>query len=76
MPKSRQRGGAKAHRKRIAARNNKLGVLRKQMQKQYSTMLEQKLKEFEQKLSADTENQVSDVQDVEVTNAPTIEENQ
>jgi hypothetical protein len=37
-------------------------------------MLEQKLKEFEQKLSADTENQVSDVQDVEVTNAPTVEE--
>ena len=76
MPKSRNRGGAKAHRKRVAKRNDKLGVLRKQMQKQYTTMLEQKLKEFEQKLSAETENQVSDVQDVEVTNTPTVEENQ
>ena len=74
MPKSRQRGGAKAHRKRIAARNAKLGVLRKQMQKQYTDMLEQKLKEFEQKVSADTENQVSDVQDVEVENTPIVEE--
>ncbi len=71
MPKSRQRGGAKAHRKRIAARNAKLGVLRKKMQKEYTSMLEQKLKEFEQKVSADTENQVSDV---EVESAPTVEE--
>jgi hypothetical protein len=74
MPKSRQRGGAKAHRKRIVARNAKLGVLRKQMQKQYTDMLEQKLKEFEQKVSADTENQLSDVQDVEVENTPIVEE--
>ena len=36
-------------------------------------MLEQKLKEFEQKVSADTENQVSDV---EVESVPTVEEQQ
>lgn len=68
MPKSKQRGGAKAHRKRIAARNTKLGVLRKKMQKEYSSMFEEKLKDLEQKFSGETENQDSGVEET-----PTID---
>lgn len=74
MPKSRQRGGAKAHRKRIAARNAKLGLLRKQMQKQYSGMLEEKLKELEQKFSGETQEPISD--EIVMEEIPTVGDGQ
>ena len=74
MPKSRQRGGAKAHRKRIAARNAKLGLLRKQMQKQYSGMLEEKLKELEQKFSGETQESISE--EIAMEEIPTVGDGQ
>lgn len=57
MPQSRKRGGKKAHNKRVKARNQKLELDRKKMNKLYSEMMEQKLKEFTDKFSGLTENE-------------------
>jgi len=64
MPKSRKRGGEKAHRKRIQRRNQKLGIQQKQMQKMFDNLrnfnpsdLEESLK----KISAMTENESSEI---------------
>ena len=59
MAKSRNRGGAKAHRKRVQKRNEKLGIQKKQFQKAFSQMYESKMKELQEqfdKLSAMTES--------------------
>jgi DNA-directed RNA polymerase beta subunit len=55
MPKSRKRDGVKAHRKRVASRNQ---IIKSQMRKKYQ-MLEDAMKEQIEKirsLSAETEN--------------------
>jgi len=46
MPKSRNRGGAKAHRKRVKARKNRLQVQQKQFQEKMIEMMNQQ-KELE-----------------------------
>jgi deoxyadenosine/deoxycytidine kinase len=56
MPKSKLRGGAKAHKARVAKRNERLKVERKQAQKQYLQLMEQRLQEFQNKFSGMTEN--------------------
>jgi len=59
MAKSRNRGGAKAHRKRVQKRNEKLGIQKKQFQKAFSQMYETKMNELKEqfeKMSAETEN--------------------
>ena len=45
---------AKEHRKKVAKRNERSAVQKKQFQKQYTELLEQKLKEYQAKL---TENE-------------------
>lgn len=69
MAKSRNRGGAKAHRKRVQKRNEKLGIQKKQFQKVFTQMYETKMKELQEKfeqLSATTEN--SELTNDEVNN--------
>jgi hypothetical protein len=43
MPKSKLRGGAKAHNKRVATRNNTLRGLRKKAQAEYQEMFEKQM---------------------------------
>ena len=41
----------KEHRKKVAKRNEKIATQKKQFQKQYTQLLEQKLKEYQAKLT-------------------------
>jgi len=41
----------KEHRKKVAKRNERIAVQKKQFQKQYTQLLEQKLKEYQAKLT-------------------------
>ena len=43
MPKSKLRGGAKAHKKRVVTRNNALKGLRKKAQAEYTEMFEKQM---------------------------------
>jgi hypothetical protein len=43
MPKSKLRGGAKAHKARVATRNNALKGLRKKAQAEYTEMFEKQM---------------------------------
>ena len=43
MPKSKLRGGAKAHNKRVTTRNNTLRGLRKKAQAEYQEMFEKQM---------------------------------
>jgi len=43
MPKSKLRGGAKAHKARVATRNNSLKGLRKKAQAEYTEMFEKQM---------------------------------
>lgn len=60
MPKSRKRGGEKAHRKRVQARNNKIKNQRNQMQKLWEEEMMKRLEEMNKNTSGDTENQEID----------------
>jgi len=60
MPKSRKRGGEKAHRKRVQARNNKIQNQRNQMQKLWEEEMMKRLEEMNKTTSGDTENQEID----------------
>ena len=46
MPKSKLRGGAKAHKLRVATRNNALRGLRKKAQVEYQEMFEKQMEEL------------------------------
>jgi hypothetical protein len=46
MPKSKLRGGAKAHKARVATRNNTLKGLRKKAQAEYQEMFEKQMEEL------------------------------
>jgi hypothetical protein len=46
MPKSKLRGGAKAHKTRVATRNNTLRGLRKKAQAEYQAMFEKQMEEL------------------------------
>ena len=46
MPKSKLRGGAKAHKLRVATRNNALRGLRKRAQAEYQEMFEKQMEEM------------------------------
>ena len=50
---------AKAHRAKVAKRNERLKIERKQAEKQYVQMMEEKLIEFQKKFSGLTENDES-----------------
>ena len=46
MPKSKLRGGAKAHKTRVETRNNLLRGLRKKAQAEYTEMFEKQMEEM------------------------------
>ena len=49
MPKSKLRGGAKAHKARVTTRNNALRGLRKKAQAEYTEMFEKQMEELKSK---------------------------
>jgi hypothetical protein len=61
MPKSKKRGGAKAHRKRVQARNSSIRGAQRRFQEQYNAEIMRQIDAFKQQMSANTEN------DMEVT---------
>ena len=79
MPKSKLRGGAKAHKARVATRNNSLRGLRKRAQAEYQEMFEKQMEE----LKAQYQNEngettelnaevVGDVNEINVTDAEVV----
>ena len=58
MPKSRLRGGAKAHRKRVQKRNNTITNQRSKMQQMFEEEMMKKMEEL--RGSGETENQEID----------------
>jgi hypothetical protein len=56
MPKSKNRGGAKAHRKRVQSRNNRIKGIQRKLQEQYTAEMTKQLEEYRKSLSAETEN--------------------
>lgn len=72
MPKSRQRGGAKAHRKRVQKRNERIGIEKRQFQKKFNEVYEAKYKEIEEqfnKMTAQTENSTVEEFEPEIDSA-------
>jgi hypothetical protein len=79
MPKSKLRGGAKAHKTRVTHRNNTIRGLKKKAQAEYQEMFEKQMEE----LKAQYQNEngettelnaevVGDVTDINVTDAEVI----
>ena len=60
MPKSKLRGGAKAHKKRVETRNNSLRGLRKKAQAEYKEMFEKQMEE----LKAQYQNEKGEMMDI------------
>lgn len=61
MPKSKLRGGAKAHRKRVQARNNDIRSAQRKFQEQYNAEIMKQIDAYKKQMSADTENNVESV---------------
>jgi len=59
MPKSRKRGGEKAHRKRVQERNNKIQNQRTRMQKLWEEEMMKRMQEMNSQ-SGSTENEEID----------------
>jgi len=53
MAKSRLRGGAKAHRKRVQKRNEKMGLMKKQFETKYNKLLEEQMTLLKEKMEQD-----------------------
>jgi len=79
MPKSKLRGGAKAHKTRVTTRNNSLRGLRKKAQAEYTEMFEKQMETM--KAQYQTENGetmdinaevVSDVNDINIVDAEVV----
>ena len=87
MPKSKLRGGAKAHKTRVATRNNTLRGLRKKAQAEYQEMFEKQMESLKAQyqnengetteLNAEVVGEVSviNVTDVEVVTPEVTDEN-
>jgi hypothetical protein len=87
MPKSKLRGGAKAHKTRVATRNNTLRGLRKKAQAEYQEMFEKQMESLKAQyqnengetteLNAEVVGEVSDINvtDVEVITPEVTDEN-
>jgi hypothetical protein len=87
MPKSKLRGGAKAHKTRVATRNNTLRGLRKKAQAEYQEMFEKQMESLKAQyqnengetteLNAEVVGEVSDINvtDVEVVTPEVTDEN-
>ena len=87
MPKSKLRGGAKAHKTRVTHRNNTFRGLRKKAQAEYQEMFEKQMEELKvqyqnengetTELNAEVVGDVSDINvtDVEVLTPEVTDEN-
>jgi hypothetical protein len=79
MPKSKLRGGAKAHKARVATRNNTIKGLRKKAQAEYQEMFEKQMEELKaqyqnengETMELNTEV-LSDVNDINVTDVNVV----
>lgn len=56
MPKSKVRGGAKAHRKKVMQWSEKNMKIRKQREEMFKKMFSEKLEEMRQNMSGETNN--------------------
>jgi hypothetical protein len=79
MPKSKLRGGAKAHKARVTTRNNSLRGLRKKAQAEYQEMFEKQMEElkvqYQNKNGETTElgaDVIADVTDINVTDVEVV----
>jgi hypothetical protein len=79
MPKSKLRGGAKAHKTRVTTRNNTLRGLRKKAQAEYQEMFEKQMEALKtqyQNENGETTDLntevVGDVTDINVTDAEVV----
>jgi hypothetical protein len=79
MPKSKLRGGAKAHKTRVTHRNNTLRGLRKKAQAEYQEMFEKQMEElkvqYQNKNGETTElgaDVIGDVTDINVTDVEVV----
>jgi hypothetical protein len=79
MPKSKLRGGAKAHKTRVTTRNNSLRGLRKKAQAEYTEMFEKQMETI--KAQYQTENGetmdinaevIGDVNDINIVEAEVV----
>jgi hypothetical protein len=79
MPKSKLRGGAKAHKTRVTTRNNSLRGLRKKAQAEYTEMFEKQMETM--KAQYQTENGetmdinaevIGDVNDINIVEAEIV----
>ena len=84
MPKSKLRGGAKAHNKRVATRNNTLRGLKKKAQAEYQEMFEKTMETLKAQYQAENGETTDlntevvgdiDVTDVEVVTPEVTDEN-
>lgn len=79
MPKSKLRGGAKAHKTRVTTRNNALRGLRKKAQAEYTEMFEKQMETMKaqyqnengETMDINTEV-VSDVNDINIVEAEVL----
>jgi len=73
MPKTKKRGGAKAHRKRVQARNNMVKGVQNQMQR----MWEQQMNAYMEELKAKSQEESGTVTGLEIPNVqlPNDDEN-
>ena len=69
MPKSRKRGGQKAHNKRVNMRKQEMLHAAKKMQEMYTNMLKTRMEDLQSRLSGMTDN--PDPESVETTNDTT-----
>ena len=79
MPKSKLRGGAKAHKARVATRNNTLRGLRKKAQEEYQEMFEKQMEalkvQYQNENGETTElnaEVLGDTKDINVTDAEVV----
>ena len=79
MPKSKLRGGAKAHKTRVTTRNNALRGLRKKAQAEYTEMFEKQMEELKAQYQNEngettelTTEVIGEVSDVNVTDAEVV----
>jgi hypothetical protein len=79
MPKSKLRGGAKAHKARVTTRNNALRGLRKKAQAEYTEMFEKQMEELKAQYQNEngettelTTEVIGEVSDVNVTDAEVV----
>jgi len=56
MPKSKLRGGAKAHRKRVTRRNELIKSDKKKLEQAYKDLMEKTFQEYQERMSGKTES--------------------